>query len=132
MVGAGPPTAPAARARTGSVAGPVAGLSRDLASGIIGDLAASLAAGISIAVCFFSSIFRVMRLHEPLGPPYTKKSDFFNERILINGRRRLSKHAPRHLPPIFFFNRARFRRERADLVPFIWVLLCEALVPRGS
>ena len=64
-----------------------------------------------------------MRLHEPLGPPYTKKSDFFNERILINGRRRLSKHAPRHLPPIFFFNRARFRRERADLVPFIWVLL---------
>ena len=66
-----------------------------------------------------------MRLHEPLGPPYTKKSDFFNERILINGRRRLSKHAPRHLPPIFFFNRARFRRERADLVPFIWVLLLE-------
>ena len=74
MVGAGPPPAPAARARTGSVAGPVAGLSRDLASGIIGDLAASLAAGISIAVCvFFLSIFRVMRLHEPLGPPYTKK-----------------------------------------------------------
>ena len=64
-----------------------------------------------------------MRLHEALGPPYTKKSDFFNERILINGRRRLSKHAPRHLPPIFFFNRARFRRERADLVPFIWVLI---------
>ena len=63
-----------------------------------------------------------MRLHEALGPPYTKKSDFFNEGILINGRRRLSKHAPRHLPPIFFFNRARFRRERADLVPFIWVL----------
>ena len=52
-----------------------------------------------------------------------KKSDFFNERILINGRLRLSKHAPRHLPPIFFSNRARFRRERADLVPFIWVLL---------
>ena len=51
---------------------------------------------------------RLMRLHEPLGPPYTKKSVFFNERILINGRRRLSKHAPRHLPPIFFFNRARF------------------------
>ena len=67
-----------------------------------------------------------MRLHEPLGPPYTKKTDFFNERILINGRRRLSKHAPRHLPPIFFFNRARFRRERADLVPFIWVLPKEA------
>ena len=22
----------------------------------------------------------------------------------------------------FFFNRSRFRRERADLVPFIWVL----------
>ena len=65
-----------------------------------------------------------MRLHEALGPPYTKKSDFFNEGILINGRRRLSKHAPRHLPPIFFFNRARFRRERADLVPFIWVLHC--------
>ena len=53
-------------------------------------------------MCFSSSIFRVMRLHEPLGPPYTKKSDFFNEGILINGRRRLSKHAPRHLPPIFF------------------------------
>ena len=45
------PLAPAARARTGSVAGPVAGLSRDFASGIIGDLAASLVAGISIAVC---------------------------------------------------------------------------------
>ena len=44
-----------------------------------------------------------MRLHEALGPPYTKKSDFFNEGILINERRRLSKHAPRHLPPIFFF-----------------------------
>ena len=53
MVGAGPPPAPAARARTGSVAGPVAGLSRDLASGIIGDLAASPAAGISLAVCVF-------------------------------------------------------------------------------
>ncbi len=51
MVGAGPTLALAARARTGSVAGPVAGLSRDLASGIIGDLAASLVAGISIAVC---------------------------------------------------------------------------------
>ena len=45
------PLAPAARARTGSVAGPVAGLSRDLASGIIGNLTASLVAGISIAVC---------------------------------------------------------------------------------
>ena len=61
----------------------------------------------------------------PWDTPYTKKGDFFNERILINGRRRLSKHAPRHLPPIFFFNRARFRRERADLVPFIWVLYKE-------
>ena len=70
--GAGPPAAPAARARTGSVAGPVAGLSRDLASGIIGDLAASLVAGISLAA-FFLSIFRVMRLHEPLGPPHTNK-----------------------------------------------------------
>ena len=77
MVGVGPPPAPAARARTGSVAGPVAGLSRDLASGIIGDLAASLVAGISLAVCYFSSIFRVMRLHKPLGPPYTKKKCFF-------------------------------------------------------
>ena len=77
MVGAGPPQAPAARARTGSVASPVAGLSRDLASGIIGDLAASLFAGISLPVCvFFSSIFRVMWLHEPLGPPYTEKNDF--------------------------------------------------------
>ena len=77
MVGAGPPPAPAARARTGSVAGPVAGLSRDLASGIIGDLAASPVAGISLAVYVFSSsIFRVMRLHEPLGPPYTKKVIF--------------------------------------------------------
>ena len=46
-----------ARARTGSVAGPVAGLSRDLASGIIGDLAASLVAGISIAVCVFFLLF---------------------------------------------------------------------------
>ena len=45
--------ASAARARTGSVTGPVAGLSRDLASGIIGDLAASLVAGISIAVYVF-------------------------------------------------------------------------------
>ena len=59
----------------------------------------------------------------PWDHPTQKKSDFFNERILINGRRRLSKHAPRHLPPIFFFNRARFRRERADLVPFILVLM---------
>ena len=57
MVGAGPPPAPAARARTGSVAGPVAGLSRDLASGIIGDLAASPVAGISIAVCVFFLLF---------------------------------------------------------------------------
>ena len=55
MVGAGQTPAPAARAHTGSVAGPVAGPSRDFASGIIGDLAASLVAGISIAlcVCFF-------------------------------------------------------------------------------
>ena len=52
-----PPLAPAARARTGSVAGPVAGLSRDLASGIIGGLAASLVAGISIAVCVFFFYF---------------------------------------------------------------------------
>ena len=37
MVGAGPPPAPGSRARTGSVAGPVAGLNRDLASGIIGE-----------------------------------------------------------------------------------------------
>ena len=73
-----------------------------------------------------------MRLHEALGPHYTKKSDFFNDGILINGRRRLSKHAPRHLPPIFFFNRARFRRERADLVPFIWVLLLLKLLSRGQ
>ena len=73
-----------------------------------------------------------MRLHEALGPPYTKKNDFFNEGILINGRRRLSKHAPRHLPPIFFFNRARFRRERADLVPFIWVLPLKTAKPQGG
>ena len=57
MVGAGPPVAPAARARTGSVAGPVAGLSRDLASGIIGDFAASLVAGISLAVLFYFYYF---------------------------------------------------------------------------
>ena len=57
MVGAGPPVAPAARARTGSVAGPVAGLSHDLASGIIGDFAASLVAGISLAVCFYFYYF---------------------------------------------------------------------------
>ena len=49
--------ASAARARTGSVAGPVAGLSRDLASGIIGDLAASLVAGISITVYVFFFYF---------------------------------------------------------------------------
>ena len=56
---AGPPQAPAARARTGSVAGPVAGLSRDLASGIIGDLAASHVTSISITVCvcFFFFLF---------------------------------------------------------------------------
>ena len=102
MVGAGPPLAPAARARTGSVAGPVAGLNRDLASGIIGDLSASLVAGISLAVCVLS-IFRVMWLHKPLGPLYTKKVIFFNEKILIHGRRGLSKHAPRHLPPTFVF-----------------------------
>ena len=72
MVGAGPTLAPAARARTGSVAGPVAGLSRDLASGTIGDFAARFAAGIS----FIFTIFSVMRLHEPLGPPYTKKVIF--------------------------------------------------------
>ena len=57
MVGAGPPLAPAARARTSSVAGPVASLSRDLASGIISVLAASLVAGISIAVCVFFFLF---------------------------------------------------------------------------
>ena len=45
------------RARTGSVAGPVAGLSCDLASGIIGDFAASLVAGISLAA-FLKTIFR--------------------------------------------------------------------------
>ena len=67
-----PPPAPAWLRRR-----PVAGLSHDLASGIIGDLAASLVAGISLAVYVFSSsIFRVMRLHEPLGPPYTKKVIF--------------------------------------------------------
>ena len=37
--GCGPPPAPIACARTGSVAGPVAGICRDLASGIIGPLA---------------------------------------------------------------------------------------------
>ena len=50
MVGAGP--LPALVARTGSVAGPVAGLSRDLTSGIIGRYAASPVAGISLAVYF--------------------------------------------------------------------------------
>ena len=54
---AGPPQAPAARARTGSIAGPVAGLSRDLASGIIGDLGASLVAGTSLAVLFYFYYF---------------------------------------------------------------------------
>ena len=57
MVGAGPPQAPAARARTGSVAGPVAGLSRDIASGIIGEIAASLVAGTSLAVLFYFYYF---------------------------------------------------------------------------
>ena len=57
MVGAGPPLASAARARTGSVAGPVAGHSRDLASGIIADLAASLVAGTSLAVLFYFYYF---------------------------------------------------------------------------
>ena len=55
--GAGPPAASAARARTGSVAGPVAGLSHDLASGIIGDFAASLVVGISLAVLFYFYYF---------------------------------------------------------------------------
>ena len=53
----GPPLASSARARTGSVAGPVAGLSRDLSSGIIGDFAASLDAGISLAVLFYFYYF---------------------------------------------------------------------------
>ena len=57
MVGAGPSPAPAARARTGSVAGPVAGLSRDPTSSIIGGFAASLVAGISLAVCFYFYYF---------------------------------------------------------------------------
>ena len=56
-MGAGPTLAPAARARTGSVAGPAAGLSCDLASGIIGNLAASLVAGISLAACVFFFLF---------------------------------------------------------------------------
>ena len=47
--GCGPPPAPAAHARTGSIAGPIAGLSRALASGIIGDFAASHVTGISLA-----------------------------------------------------------------------------------
>ena len=55
--GAGPPAAPAARARTGSVAGPVAGLSRDPTSSIIGGFAASLVAGISLAVLFYFYYF---------------------------------------------------------------------------
>ena len=71
-----PPLAPAARARTGSVAGPVAGLSRNLARGITGDLAASLAAGIALAGGVLKIIFRAMRLHKPLGQPYTQKNDF--------------------------------------------------------
>ena len=57
VVGAGPPLAPATCARTGSAAGPVAGLSRDLASGIIGALAASPAAGISLAAFVFFFLF---------------------------------------------------------------------------
>ena len=57
MVGAGPTLAPAARARTGSVAGSVAGLSRDLTSGIIGRFAASPVAGISLAVYFHFYFF---------------------------------------------------------------------------
>ena len=81
MVGAGPPPAPGSRARTGSVAGPVAGLNRDLASGIIGDLAASLVTGNTLAGgCFKNTNFRMMQLHKPLapsGPPYTQKEVFF-------------------------------------------------------
>ena len=73
-------------------------------------------------VCVFFSIFRVMRLHEPLGPPYTKKSDFFNERIFINGRRGLSKHAPRHLPPAFVFQSRSFS-PRAGQILSIWEVL---------
>ena len=57
VVGVGPPPAPAARARTGSVADSVAGLSRDLASGIIDELAASLAAGIALAGGVFLTFF---------------------------------------------------------------------------
>ena len=32
----------------------------------------------------------------------------------------------------FFFNRARFRRERADLVPSIWVLMIGRLFQRDT
>ena len=57
MVGAGPTLAPAAHACTGSIAGPFAGLSRDLTSGIIGRFAASPVAGISLAVYFYFYYF---------------------------------------------------------------------------
>ena len=67
--------ASAARARTGSVTGPVAGLSRDLASGTIGDFAASLVAGISLAAFFV--IFLGRCAPKPLRQPYTKKMCFF-------------------------------------------------------
>ena len=81
VVGAGPPLAPAARARIGSAAGPVAGLSRDLASGIIGDLTASRVADISLAVCVYFFILFLGRCGYmgpwALGPPYTKKKMFF-------------------------------------------------------
>ena len=56
-MGAGPPEAPAARARTGSVAGPVAGHSRDLASGTIADLAVSFVSSTSLAVLFYFYYF---------------------------------------------------------------------------
>ena len=77
MVGAGPPPAPVARARTGFVAGPVAGLSRDLASGIIGDLAASLVAGIALAVIFQKPFLGRCGSTSPWDHP-TQKKVFFS------------------------------------------------------
>ena len=57
VVDVGPQPTPVAHTRTGSAAGTVAGLSRDLDSGIICDLTASPVAGIALAGGCFSYNF---------------------------------------------------------------------------
>ena len=127
MVGAGPEPAPAARARTSPVAGPVAGLIRDLASGIIDDLSASLLAGIARAGGCFLKLYlgRCGSISKPLVTTLHKTaSDFFQcpnfKKMGDVGYRSMHQGTSHRL---LFSNRARFRRERANLIPFIWVLV---------